>query len=100
MFIHKVVSGPEKQYVKRLLRRSDRVGGRVVKTTLANLSSWPSEKVRNLESLLDTRRLLRSSPAAVAECDRLIASALLAGIPASKTWRLVSEPFGRRPRAS
>jgi transposase len=54
-----------------LLRESSRVGGKIVKRTLANLSSWPASQIDSLRRVLkreslvspaDAFQILRSSP--------------------------------------
>ena len=56
MFIHKIRSGPNKQYLKLLLRATLRNGSTFQKITFANLSGWTSEKIDELEAALEARR--------------------------------------------
>lgn len=94
MFVHKIKSGDRKQYLKLLLRRNDRIDGKVKTLTLANLSGWTDGQVAYLEHLLAIRRQSTAPGAKNPEVDRLILQMLMANLPGHLVWRVFSEPIG------
>jgi hypothetical protein len=86
LYLHTIRSGSRGQYIKRLLRTGRREGQRVVNRTVANVSTWPDDRIAKLQNELKIYRMCRGT-GWQAEADRWLFSLLLAqGI---EPWRLM-----------
>src|SRR6266567_2898108 len=88
-----------------LLRESYRVGGKVKKRTLLNLSDWPRNVVEGRhhvvmahQCLIAQRQILLCVAVQVAECCRETIAAVLAWCPAERPQRIL-QTLGQRHKA-
>lgn len=88
MHINVVRSGKMNQYTRLLLRRSVRQGPRVRKLTLANLTGWSAESIRELETMLEMRRQAHTADARNEADKKIFATLINRGCP---VWKLIQQ---------